>query len=138
MIYVIIQFASIFFLIYYAEASAFNSLSWVLILLSVVIGLKAVFDMKISNLNILPELKKEHNLVKSGIYSLIRHPMYTSVMLFCLALTLSRFDAISLGVFAILYIDLYFKSKKEESYLLDRFQSYQEYRSKTSRFLPFL
>ena len=138
MIYVIIQFASIFFLIYYAEVSAFNSLSWVLILLSVVIGLKAVFDMKISNLNILPELKKEHNLVKSGIYSLIRHPMYTAVMLFCLALALSRFDAISLSVFAILYIDLYFKSKKEESYLLDRFQSYQEYRSKTSRFLPFL
>ncbi|MEK9574790.1 MAG: isoprenylcysteine carboxylmethyltransferase family protein [Gammaproteobacteria bacterium] len=138
MIYVIIQFASIFFLIYYAEASAFNTLSWVLILLSVVIGLKAVFDMKISNLNILPELKKEHNLVKSGIYSLIRHPMYTAVMLFCLALALSRFDAISLGVFAILCIDLYFKSKKEESYLLDRFQSYQEYRSKTSRFLPFL
>ena len=138
MIYVIIQFASIFFLIYYAEASAFNSLSWVLILLSVVIGLKAVFDMKISNLNILPELKKEHNLVKSGIYSLIRHPMYTAVMLFCLALTLSRFDAISQSVFAILCIDLYLKSKKEESYLLDRFQSYQEYRSKTSRFLPFL
>ena len=138
MIYVIIQFASIFFLIYYAEASAFNSLSWVLILLSVVIGLKAVFDMKISNLNILPELKKEHNLVKSGIYSLIRHPMYTAVMLFCLALTLSRFDAISLGAFAILCIDLYFKSKKEESYLLDRFKSFQEYRSKTSRFLPFL
>ena len=102
MIYVIIQFASIFFLIYYAEASAFNSLSWVLILLSLVIGLKAVFDMKISNLNILPELKKEHNLVESGIYSFIRHPMYTAVMLFCLALTLSRFDAISLGVFAIL------------------------------------
>ena len=138
MIYVIIQFASIFFLIYYAEASALNSLSWILILLSVVIGLKAVFDMKIPNLNILPELKKEHNLVKSGIYSLIRHPMYTAVMLFCLALTLSRFDAISLGVFAILCIDLYFKSKKEESYLLDRFKSFQEYRSKTSRFLPFL
>jgi len=138
MIYVIIQFASIFFLIYYAEASAFNNLSWVLILLSVVIGLKALFDMKISNLNILPELKKEHNLVESGIYSFIRHPMYTSVMLFCLALALSRFDAISLGVFAILCIDLYFKSKKEESYLLDRFQSYKEYKSKTSRFLPFL
>ena len=136
MIYVIIQFTSIFSLIIYAEASAFNSLSWVLILLSVIIGLKAVFDMKIENLNILPQLKKDHNFVKSGIYSLIRHPMYTSVILFCLALVSTNFDYISCLLLLILYIDLFLKSKLEESYLLERFDQYKEYQKNTPRFLP--
>jgi len=137
MIYVIIQFGAIFFLIYYSDLDAINLISGLLLLIAGLIGLKAVYDMKLSNLNILPELKEKHQLVTSGIYSQIRHPMYTAVLLFCLGLVFTKLDITSGIVYFILCVDLYLKSQKEEGYLTKRFDNYVQYRTKTVRFLPF-
>ena len=137
MIYVIIQFGAIFFLIYYSDLDAINLISGLLLLIAGLIGLKAVYDMKLSNLNILPELKEKHQLVTRGIYSQIRHPMYTAVLLFCLGLVFTKLDITSGIVYFILCVDLYLKSQKEEDYLTERFDNYVQYRTKTVRFLPF-
>lgn len=138
MIYVVIQFGCIIYLIINAQFDHLNALSTSFLTLSIVIGLTAVVNMKLSNLNIVPTLKDRHQLVTHGIYRFIRHPMYTSVLLFCLALTLTVTDKQTIIVMFILLINLILKSTLEEKLLSERFDDYSYYKNKTGRFLPFL
>ena len=138
MIYVVIQFSCIIYLILNTRYEHFDFTTLSLLLVALVIGLTAVVNMKVSNLNIMPTLKKSHQLRTNGIYQFIRHPMYTSVLLLCLALMLSNIHYISQVVMLILLIDLILKSSFEEKLLIKRFKNYSEYQQKTGRFIPFL
>ena len=138
MIYVVIQFSCIIYLILNTQYEHFDFVTLSLILVALLIGLTAVINMKISNLNIMPTLKKSHQLRINGIYQFIRHPMYTSVLLLCLALMLSNTHYISQIVMLILLIDLILKSRFEEKLLTQHFENYSEYQQKTGRFIPFL
>ena len=94
--------------------------------------------MKFDNLNILPNLTKNHELRTTGIYRFIRHPMYSSVLLLSFALLLSNAHIYAQIVMGVLLIDLILKSNLEEKLLLNRFNNYQAYRRTTGRFFPFL
>jgi protein-S-isoprenylcysteine O-methyltransferase Ste14 len=121
-----------------AQFDHLDVLSTLLIVLSVIIGLLAVVNMRLSNLSIVPALKDRHQLVTHGIYRIIRHPMYTSVLLFSLAFTLTNPHSLSLLIMLVLFIDLILKSSVEEALLTERFNTYYDYKNKTGRFLPFL
>jgi len=138
LIYVIIQFSAIFALIINTNIENIGITSWVLMFLSLLVGVTALVNMKISNLNIVPNLKDNHILVTNGIYNYIRHPMYTSVILLCLALLLTNLNTINILIMLILIIDLYLKANFEEKLLITRFDNYKEYVNKTGKFLPFI
>jgi len=138
MIYVVIQFGCIIYLIINARFNPIESFSALLIILSLIVGLMAVVNMRLDNLNIVPTLKDRHQLVTHGIYHYIRHPMYTSVLLLCSALTLTNAHSLAQLVMLILFVDLILKSNVEEKLLTERFSTYQNYKSKTGRFLPFM
>lgn len=138
MIYVVIQFSCIIYLIFNIQPNNFDLLEYLLAISAIVIGLSAVVSMKLKNLNILPELKETHLLRTKGVYRFARHPMYTSVLLLCLAFMLSNSHLLSQITMLILLVDLILKSNLEEKLLTERFKNYPEYRQKTGRFLPFL
>ncbi|HIM58751.1 MAG TPA: isoprenylcysteine carboxylmethyltransferase family protein [Gammaproteobacteria bacterium] len=138
MIYVVIQFGCIIYLVINAQFGHLSTLSTALIVFSIAIGIISVVNMKLNNLNIVPTLKDQHQLVTHGIYRFIRHPMYTSVLLFCLALTLTIAGNQAIIILLILLIDLILKSNVEEKLLSERFKNYPNYKNKTGRFLPFL
>ena len=138
MIYVVIQFSCIIYLIFNAQFNLFTLIEYALSFAAVIIGLSALFTMKFDNLNILPNLTKNHELRTTGIYRFIRHPMYSSVLLLSFALLLSNAHIYAQIVMGILLIDLILKSNVEEKLLLDRFDNYQAYRRTTGRFFPFL
>ena len=138
MVYVIVQFSAILFLLTQVNIDQLNTATIGLISLSVIIGLTALVHMHPKNLNIVPELKPHHQLITHGIYRYIRHPMYTAVILLCLALMLSNNTWLTQLVMLILVVDLWFKSRREEALLSERFPHYQQYRARTGRFLPFL
>ena len=137
MIYVVIQFSCIIYLIFNIQPNQLDWLEYFLLSMAIIIGSIAVINMKFNNLNITPTLKDNHQLRTHGIYKFIRHPMYTSVLLSCLALVLSNPHWIAQLVMAVLLINLILKSNFEEKLLLKRFKSYSKYRQKTGRFLPF-
>jgi len=137
MIYVVIQFSCIIYLIFNIQPNQLDLLEYLLLSLAVIIGSTAVLNMKLNNLNIIPTLKNNHQLRTHGIYKFIRHPMYTSVLLTCLALVLSNPHWIAQLVMIVLLINLILKSNFEEKLLLKRFKGYAKYRQKTGRFLPF-
>ncbi len=138
MIYVVIQFSAILLLIVNANINNINTYSLILFIASTIIGVIAIINMKISNLNIVPELKDNHKLATNGIYKYIRHPMYTSVILLCLGFLLTEITTVNIIAMLVLIIDLFLKSRLEEKLLEQRFNSYKDYKNSTYRFLPFI
>lgn len=138
MIYVVIQFSAILLLIINTNINNISTYSLILFIASAIIGVTAIINMKISNLNIMPELKDNHKLATNGIYKYIRHPMYTSVILLCLGFLLTEITTVNIIAMLILTIDLFLKSRLEEKLLEQRFNNYKDYKNNTYRFLPFI
>jgi protein-S-isoprenylcysteine O-methyltransferase Ste14 len=138
MIYVIVQFFCIIYLFVNTNVANSNTPSHILFAIAITVGVAAVVSMKVSNINVAPALKENHQLVTSGIYRWIRHPMYTSVLMFCFGLMLSNSHLISQLMMLVLCIDLVLKARLEETLLEQRYPEYSKYQNETGKFLPFL
>ena len=84
------------------------------------------------------ELRQGHRLVTHGVYSSIRHPMYASIWLWCLAqgLLLENWLAgwYAFVAFALMY---FVRTPREEQMMCDSFgQEYRDYMRRTGRLLP--
>lgn len=84
------------------------------------------------------EIRKDHTLVTTGIYAIIRHPMYTSQWLWVIAqiLLLQNWLAgpLNLLVFTVFYI---IRLQAEEKMMLETFGSqYSEYMQKVGGLIP--
>lgn len=105
----------------------------------VVLGIWSVWAMKINNLNVAPEVKKNAVFVESGPYYIIRNPMYASLMVFFGTGLLQSFQLVKFIVFLILVLVFIFKIHLEEKFLEDRFgKIYLDYKKKTYRLIPYL
>jgi protein-S-isoprenylcysteine O-methyltransferase Ste14 len=83
------------------------------------------------------QIKEGHQLIRSGPYAHIRHPIYTGLLLALIgtAVAIGEYRAI-LGV-AFFLIGLARKAKKEERFLAGEFgPAFEEHRRRTGFFLP--
>lgn len=84
------------------------------------------------------QVKKQQELVTSGVYAYIRHPIYTGL---CLALIGGELVAQSylFLAFVFLFAAGYKQARQEEKLLIAHFGStYKNYMKRTKMFLPFL
>ena len=88
------------------------------------------------NLSPFPSPKKESKLITSGAYKFIRHPIYTGLALSAIAWATIKESPIHLALAFILTALLHFKAKREETLLIEMFEDYPRYQSKTGRLLP--
>jgi protein-S-isoprenylcysteine O-methyltransferase Ste14 len=83
------------------------------------------------------QIKEDHQLIRSGPYAHIRHPIYTGVLLALTgtAVAIGEYRAIiGVGMFLIGFIR---KAKKEERFLAGQFgPAFDEHRRHTGFFLP--
>jgi len=82
-------------------------------------------------------IREGHELIRSGPYARIRHPIYTGI------LTAMAGTAIAIGEYraimglAVATIGFFFKAKREEQFMTLEFGSaYEEYKRATGLFLP--
>ena len=85
------------------------------------------------------EIQNEHKVVDTGLYSIVRHPMYlaTTIMFLAIPLTLGSL----LGFWVMLaYIPLIARRiKLEEEFLVSNLPGYRQYRDKVKyRLVPFI
>jgi protein-S-isoprenylcysteine O-methyltransferase Ste14 len=82
--------------------------------------------------------KDEPELVTSGPYHLVRHPIYSGILLAVLGTALAT-DLYWLIAFGILTVYFVYSSKVEETLLTSSFPTaYPTYRTKTKMLIPFL
>lgn len=98
----------------------------------------AILIMKVDNLKITPVPGEKARLVTKGPYRLIRHPMYASLFILSVALTVSQFSILKLVAAILLAVDLLVKLGYEERLLMEKFPEYRSYRKGTYRLFPWL
>lgn len=135
--FVIVQFICIILLLKEMNLPAFSILS-IFHILAILLGISALYQSQKTNFSIFPEVKEHSQLVKSGPYRFIRHPMYSSILLFFLPLLISQFSVYVLAIYIILSIDLLLKLWYEESLLKIAFTDYSEYQKTTAKLIPFV
>ena len=102
------------------------------------IGAWSVAAMRPGNLRVMPELGADHQLVTAGPYRVVRHPMYTAVLIAFFALVADKFTTLRAAIALALFIVLVMKMRREEENLRARFADYAGYARRTKRLVPFI
>lgn len=79
----------------------------------------------------------EHTLVQRGMYKVVRHPLYASIMLMFYGGCLVYRNI--LGFLAVTFIFIpfmYYRAKQEETLLIQSFAEYNEYKKRIGMFFP--
>jgi protein-S-isoprenylcysteine O-methyltransferase Ste14 len=80
-----------------------------------------------------------HELVETGPYRFVRHPIYTGILLMCFGQAIANGRLQAWLGFLILCIGFWIKLQQEESLLLRHFpDAYSSYRQRVKALVPFL
>ncbi len=85
------------------------------------------------------EVQEEQKVIDTGLYGVIRHPMYTATLLMFLAMPLVLGSVIALAVFLAYPVIIIARLRNEEQVLEEGLKGYTEYKQKVKyRLLPFI
>lgn len=90
------------------------------------------------NLSILPYPTEGATLVEDGPYGLVRHPIYSGIVIGSVGLALLWQGLLTLLWAAVLFAFFDAKSRFEERSLLARFPEYASYRQHVRKLVPFV
>jgi len=82
-------------------------------------------------IQVAPAPKEGAHLVSAGIYRVLRHPIYTAMVVLVIGLCLRKPTLLTIAAGAGVVAFLCVKARFEESLLLARYPDYQSYRART-------
>lgn len=85
------------------------------------------------------EVSENQKVIDTGLYGIVRHPMYSAAILLFLSMPLLLGSLISFVVFLIFPILMIIRIKNEEEVLSKELEGYEEYKKKVKyRLIPFI
>lgn len=108
-----------------------------LALVSAVFGWRAFSDLG-KNLTAFPKPLDDATLVTDGVYAIVRHPIYTAVLAGALGYSIYQASLYALAGTVVLGIWFEYKSRREETFLRERFAAYATYAQRVKKFIPFV
>lgn len=90
------------------------------------------------NLSVFPHPLESAKFVDKGIYGLIRHPIYSGIILLVTGYGLLTGNTLMLIYGILVFIFFEFKTKREEKYLCRKFPEYRDYQKRVKKLLPFI
>jgi len=98
---------------------------------------RGIWDMR-SSLSPFPRPIAGAPLVESGAYRLIRHPIYSGLVLGAIGWGLVTGSILAIGAAGLLFLLLAAKSRREEVWLLAMHAEYGAYQQRTKRLIPWI
>ena len=86
----------------------------------------------------LPRPRDGAELVVTGAYALVRHPVYGGLILVAFGWAIARASIAAVLLAAVLATFFRLKSAREERWLETRYPDYAAYRARTRRFIPWV
>jgi protein-S-isoprenylcysteine O-methyltransferase Ste14 len=82
-------------------------------------------------------IKVGHQLIRTGPYALVRHPIYSGLLLAMVGTALARREPRGLLAFVLLWLGFWIKSRMEEGFMRKTFgEEYAEYSRSTGGLVP--
>ena len=102
------------------------------------VGLYTLLHNRLGNFGVYPEPLGHAELVTSGPYQWVRHPMYLAVLLFMVGVAMYNGHLLHLLSLITLTLAIIGKMNREEAYLREHFDEYGDYSCTNKRLVPFL
>lgn len=90
------------------------------------------------NLSALPHPKDNAELIQKGVYGLVRHPIYSGLILASIGWALLRGSSLMLIYTLILFVFFELKTQREEKQLALHFADYPDYKKRVKKLIPFI
>jgi len=90
------------------------------------------------NLSPFPKPKESATLIENGVFSVVRHPIYTGFSLCALGWTVARGSGAALISAVVLMVFFDVKARREERWLEGKFASYRAYKGRVKKLIPFV
>lgn len=82
-------------------------------------------------------VKVGHELIRTGPYHFVRHPIYSGILLAIIGSALARGDAVGVIAIALFWFGFLIKSRKEEEFMRKTFgEQYVQYAQTTGALVP--
>ena len=106
-----------------------------LFVLGFILGIFALFKF-----GTIPAVRKKSNLITTGVYRVVRHPIYSGTLISVLGWTILLKSIISIVYFPLLFLLYFLSIVREERILIEEYgDQYLEYKQKvTKRLVPFI
>lgn len=83
------------------------------------------------------KIYRDQTLVESGIYKVVRHPLYSSLMVMLYGGSLAYTNWLSAALTTFIFIPfMTYRAKQEEKLLMQEFERYSDYRKRVGMFFP--
>ena len=148
-LYVVIQ-GLLFALVLFGPASIAGMHAWpmgspllfrvsglALIGLGLIVSVLAAFNLGRS-LTPLPFPKQDAELVTTGLFGYVRHPIYSGIILLAFGWSVYTQGTLTLCYAFVLALFLNVKSRREEIWLCQKFAGYQEYQKTTKKLITLI
>ena len=133
-----VQIASLLLMLFTGPIIASNGVLVVFQMVAILILLVAAWQMRRTKYYRVPDTGPQNELVKNGIFTYVRNPMYLSQLLFCGTLLLNSFSMPRLLVYLIYITNFIFKIKYEEVLLDTHFKEFAHYKKTSWRLIPLI
>ena len=141
--YILVGFQVVLFFLYIFDLQIWNVVipEWlrqtglILAIFGVLLFLIAMLQLN-KNLSPFPSPKSGSELVRSGLYKFIRHPIYTGILIAFIGFALFSESIYRILITFGLYLLFLIKTEYEEHRLQEKFSEYDRYKEVTGRFLP--
>lgn len=82
-------------------------------------------------------IKRGHELVTSGPYAVVRHPIYTGILIGFLGTAIATTQYRGILAFLLVFLSLWYKLRLEERWMREQFgPAYNDYARRTSALFP--
>ena len=120
-----------------APRSATTLAGTILLILGATLAIRGARDLR-EALTPLPYPRDDAELVETGVYALVRHPIYGGLIVASLGWACLTASLAAIGLTVVLLAFFELKSRREEIWLGERFLGYAAYRDRTRRFIPWI
>jgi protein-S-isoprenylcysteine O-methyltransferase Ste14 len=105
--------------------------------LAVILMGKGLLDLG-KSLTPLPYPRDDGQLVQSGVYGWVRHPIYGGLILGILGWAIAHASLSHLAAALLFWVFFDAKSAREETWLLEKYPDYADYRQRVKKLLPWI
>jgi protein-S-isoprenylcysteine O-methyltransferase Ste14 len=122
----------------------YNAPLWLAVLGDILCGIGLAFAIWARvhlgrNWSGVPSLKEDHELITSGPYRFVRHPIYTGIIVALLGTALVLSSVFWYFFFSVLAIMFIWRIPIEERLMMETFpKQYPEYKKRTKALMPFI